>query len=102
MELTIDRHGTAHGALTRGRFASLLIEQAMNPKPARPWIHTLELQDLFEKRQIQLIARVGRGPRSMLFKPAKPSLFERLQEYCGHGERDNLRQPAILFLCQPS
>ena len=76
MELAIHRHGAPHRALTRGRVLALVLQHAMNPKPAGTGILALQVQNLFEKRQAELITRMRRRPRPVVFKTRKSIAFE--------------------------
>ncbi len=80
MELAIDRHGASHRAFTRRRLVPLLFKQAMNAKATRPRILMLQVQDLFEKRQAELISGVWKGSCPMVLEAFKTISFKGLQD----------------------
>src|SRR6266571_5029275 len=49
----------------------LVFQQAMDAKAPRPWILLLQVQDLFEKRERQLIVGMGRGAGPLVLQACK-------------------------------
>ena len=49
----------------------VVFQQAMDAKAPRPWILLLQVQDLFEKRECQLIVGMGGGPCPMVLEAFK-------------------------------
>src|SRR5688500_4881508 len=71
MEPAIDRHGPPYRALTWGRLVALLLKQAIQAKPTGPGILALQVQDVFEKRQAELITRVWEWTSSLILQTGK-------------------------------